>query len=300
MTHELELGYLQVEVAGPAALASFFTDVIGLAPGDPTSDGDLTWSDDDAAQRILVAEGPRNDVTTLGFEAVDEAALDATVARLVAAGWSPQEGDEARRGSRRVDRLVWVEAPWGSTVEVVLGLERRSAGPVDTPLVPGGFLTRGQGFGHAVIATTAFDEAVRFVTEGLGMVQSDWLETELAPGLDLVVRFFHCNARHHTLALAQAPFDLPQKLHHVMFETNERDDVGMAFDRAFAAGLPLPNGLGRHDNDGMFSFYVAGPAGFQVEVGHGARQVEEPWTDDRRYDRISAWGHQPVVSGPGA
>jgi hypothetical protein len=114
------------------------------------------------------------------------------------------------------------------------------------------------------------------------------------------VRFFHCNARHHTLALARAPFELPQALHHVMFETQDRDDVGHAFDRAFAAGLPLPNGLGRHDNDHMFSFYVGSPAGFQVEVGHGARQIAEPWTDDRQYDRISSWGHQPVVPAPGA
>ena len=83
-----------------------------------------------------------------------------------------------------------------------------------------------------------------------------------------------------------------------MFETRDRDDVGRAYDRAFAAGLPLPNGLGRHDNDQMFSFYVTSPAGFQVEVGHGARQISEPWTGDRRYDQISAWGHQPVVPGP--
>jgi hypothetical protein len=122
---------------------------------------------------------------------------------------------------------------------------------------------------------------------------------ELAPGIVLEVRFFHCNARHHSLALARAPFELPQRLHHLMVETRDRDDVGRAFDRAFAAGLPLPNGLGRHDNDGMFSFYVQSPAGFQVEVGHGARQVTDPWTDDRRYDRISAWGHQPVVRADG-
>ena len=44
-----------------------------------------------------------------------------------------------------------------------------------------------------------------------------------------------------------------------MFETNDRDDVGAAFDRAWATDLPIPNGLGRHDNDGMFSFYVQTP-----------------------------------------
>jgi catechol 2,3-dioxygenase-like lactoylglutathione lyase family enzyme len=148
-----------------------------------------------------------------------------------------------------------------------------------------------------VFTTTEFDESHRFLVEGLGLAQSDWLEMEIAPGIDLEVRFYHCNERHHSVALARAPFDLPQKLHHVMFETNERDDVGRAFDRVWASDLAIANGLGRHDNDGMFSFYVVSPAGFQVEVGYGGRRVVEPWTDDRRYDRISAWGHQPVKRG---
>ncbi len=294
MSAPLELAYLQVEVPEPDALAPFLTDVIGLAPGDPTTAGELTWSDDDAVQRLVVSAGARNDLAALGLEAGDPSTFASTLARLSAAGYDTAPGDGARRSARRVEQMATVEAPWGSAVDVVLGLERRPA-PLATPLMPGGFLTAAQGFGHAVIATTAFDESVRFVTEGIGMVRSDWLQMELAPGIDLEVHFFHCNARHHTLALARAPFEMPQALHHVMFETNDRDDVGRAYDRAFAAGLPLPNGLGLHDNDRMFSFYVASPAGFQIEVGHGARQISQPWVDDRRYDRISAWGHQPVT-----
>jgi hypothetical protein len=44
----------------------------------------------------------------------------------------------------------------------------------------------------------------------------------------------------------------------------------------------------------MFSFYLQSPAGFQIEVGHGARVITEPWQDNRRYGRISAWGHQAL------
>ena len=133
------------------------------------------------------------------------------------------------------------------------------------------------------------------LVDGLGMVQSDWLEMELGPGVELEVRFYHCNERHHTVALARPPFEMPQKLHHVMFESNSRDDVGRAFDRVWASDLAIANGLGRHDNDGMFSFYVVSPAGFQVEVGYGGRRVADPWVDNRRYDRISLWGHQPLA-----
>jgi hypothetical protein len=44
----------------------------------------------------------------------------------------------------------------------------------------------------------------------------------------------------------------------------------------------------------MFSFYVASPAGFAVEVGHGARTIGEDWDDSRRHYRVSPWGHQPL------
>jgi 2,3-dihydroxybiphenyl 1,2-dioxygenase len=150
------------------------------------------------------------------------------------------------------------------------------------------------GFGHAVFATTAFEESDAFLVDGLGFQQSDWIVFEIAEGMELEVRFYHCNERHHSLALAKAPFEMPQALHHVMFESNSADDVGAAFDRAWATDLAIPNGLGRHDNDRMFSFYVASPAGFMVEVGHGARVVTDDWDDNRRYDRVSMWGHQAL------
>jgi 2,3-dihydroxybiphenyl 1,2-dioxygenase len=292
MKHQIELGYLVLELPEPDTITPVLADVIGLIPGEPSGDA-RTWRDDARAQRIIVQPGPTNDAVAIGFEAVDAAAFDETVDRLRAIGADITDGADDDLQARRVDRLVRTTAPWGVDVEVVHGLAN-AATPYSSPLVPGGFLTEDVGFGHAVFATTNFDDSVRFLTDGLGLAQSDWLETELAPGIDLEVRFFHCNARHHTVALARAPFDLPQILHHVMFEANSRDDVGAAFDRAWAAELPIPNGLGRHDNDGMFSFYLQTPAGFQIEFGHGARVVGDDWDDDRKYDRISAWGHQPL------
>ncbi len=292
MNHQIELAYLVLELPDPDLVTPVLADVVGLLPGDPAGDA-RTWRDDDRAQRVVVQPGPANDAVAVGFEAVDEAAFDATLARLRAIGAELVDATDDDLKARRVDRMVRTAAPWGVDVEVVLGLAAAPA-PYASPLVPGGFLTEDVGFGHVVFGTLAFDESVRFLTDGLGLAQSDWLETELAPGIDLEVRFFHCNARHHTVALAKLPFEVPQRLHHVMFEAKSRDDVGAAFDRAWDAGLPIPNGLGRHDNDGMFSFYLQTPAGFQIEFGHGARVVGDDWDDNRQYDRISAWGHQPL------
>ena len=293
MLHPLQLAYLGLEVPDPSSLTSFFGEVIGLIPGDAGPAGTETWRNDDKVQHVIVEPGPANDAAYVGFDAGDDATLDALVGRVDAVGFPFDQGSDDERAARRVSRLARTMAPWGVAVELTTGLEDAAA-PYVSPLMPGGFLTDGVGFGHLVFATTAFDESHAFATEGLGMVQSDWLEMELAPGIELEVRFYHCNPRHHTLALAKAPFDLPQKLHHLMVETESRDDVGAAFDRAWTAGLGIPNGLGRHDNDGMFSFYVTSPAGFMVEVGHGARTITDDWDDNRRYDRISAWGHQPL------
>ena len=136
--------------------------------------------------------------------------------------------------------------------------------------------------------------AARFAEDGLGMVLSDYVE--LGTGEHLFrANFYHCNARHHTLALGflQAPLS-PAKLHHLMLETVSTDNVGAAFDRAVAAGVPIPSGLGKHPNDRMFSFYSVTPAGFQVEFGTGGAMIDDSWPVVR-YDRVSAWGHQPFT-----
>ena len=296
MHHDLETGYIGLEVPDPGSLDTFFGHVIGLVPGEPADPSVKTWRNDDRVHRVIVERGPANDAAFVGFEATSEAALERIIGRLTSIGCELEEGPAKDLQLRRVDRLVRTIAPWGVPVEVVLRLAAASA-PYRSELMPTGFLTAGVGFGHVVFATTAFDESHRFLVGGLGLAQSDWLEMELGPGIELEVRFYHCNERHHSVALARAPFDLPQKLHHIMFETNSRQDVGRAFDRVWATDLAIANGLGQHDNDGMFSFYVVSPAGFQVEVGYGARRIVEPWTDDRRYDRISLWGHQPVKRG---
>ena len=289
MLGDLQLGYLGVEVPDVAALSGFLADVVGLAPGDDPG----TWRNDGKTRRIIVAEGPSADATFVGFEAAGTDAWAATVARLEDAGYPVTRASTEEADARRVDELAAVEAPWGVRVEVTHGLAEAEQ-PFASSLVAGGFVTEDEGFGHVVFGTTTFDESHRFVTEGLGLRQTDWVETEIAAGIELEIRFYHCNPRHHTLALARAPFDLPQRLHHFMVEVADRDDVGYAFDRAWNAGCVIANGLGHHPNDRMFSFYVVSPAGFQVEVGHGARLVTDGWDENRRYDRISSWGHQPL------
>lgn len=294
----LQLAYLAVEVNDRDGLAAVVGGVAGFVPGEPTGSA-VTWRNDDRAHRVIVTTGPSDDATAIGFEVADAAECDAVAERLTALGYPVERGDAARAAERRVAGLISTVSPWGTTVEVVHGL----AGglPFASPLVPGGFKTEGLGFGHCVFMVPDRDEAHRFVCDGLGMRQTDWLDLEVAPGIVVSGRFYHCNPRHHTMALIAPPGPPPpQKMHHFMVETNRIDDVGAAFDRAYGAGHPIPNGLGKHDNDKMFSFYTQTPAGFQVEVGYGAREVGPDWGDNRAYSSISEWGHQPVQRPVGA
>lgn len=289
-----ELAYVVLEIADPSCLDGTLAEVVGLVAGEPTLSGARTWRNDERAQRLVITPGERNDAVAVGLAVADTAELERLATHLEGLGYAITTADAHLCAERRVDELISVESPLGITFEIVTGQHGADDG-FTSALVPGGFLTADMGMGHAVFATMAFDETDRFITEGLGFTRSDYLEMEMAPGIELEVRFYHCNSRHHSLAVARAPFELPQQLHHLMFELRDRDDVGAAFDRLWATDLTIANGLGRHDNDGMFSFYLVTPAGFQIEIGHGARVISEPWTGDRRYDRISAWGHQPIA-----
>jgi 2,3-dihydroxybiphenyl 1,2-dioxygenase len=297
MDHRLELGYLGFEVSDPDAFGTYLQEVMGLQPGEASAPNVQAWRLDGKERRFLVHEGPANDATYLGYVATDEAAFAESLLRLRATGASVAEGTVAEARLRGVKGLAYTQAPWGTRVELAVGLADAST-PFASELMPGGFVTEGLGLGHTVFFIAGGPEehaqAAAFAEEALGMVLSDFYET--GEGEDKFrANFYHCNGRHHTLALgflAESPS--PAKLHHVMLETVNADNVGCAFDRAVAAGIRIPNGLGKHLNDRMFGFYSVTPAGFQMELGTGGVIVDDSWPVVR-YGRASGWGHQPFT-----
>ena len=295
MKIDLATAYIVIDSKDPAALLTYLGDVVGLMPGEATPQGASTWRVDNKAQRLVLQQGSSNDASCIGFEATSRAAFDGVLARLSDQGLRPTPGTAAQKAERRVTELVRVPSPWGVDVEIVLGLQD-AATPFASPAFPDGFVTQDQGFGHFVFAVAGNDNYAasrRFAIDGLGLKLSDWLRMPMGP-VELRVSFFHGNARHHSLAIAQIPAPaVPQKLHHVNFEVGKVAAVGMAYERALAAGTPLANTIGQHENDGMVSFYSIGPDGWQIEIGATGRQVTDDWTDVREYSRISLWGHQP-------
>ena len=235
--------------------------------------GALTWRDDEGPADHRRSAGPANDAVSVGFEAADAAAFDATVDRLGASAPTSPRGPTTTGAGARVDRLVRTTAPWGVAVELVLGLADAPT-PFASPLCPAGSSPRASVRPRRV-RHHRLRRVHRFLTDGLGFAQSDWLETELAPGIELEVRFFHCNPRHHTVALGHgavraaaeaAPRDVRDERPRRR-RRRVRPGVG---DRPADPERPRP---ARQRRDVQL-LRRRRPAGFQVEVGHGARIID--------------------------
>jgi biphenyl-2,3-diol 1,2-dioxygenase len=290
MTRIRQLGYLGLEISDLAAWERFAVDVIGLAPGRRSADGSLALRMDDHEQRIVLHPGRADDLAYLGFEVATDAELEALGATLVRAGFAVGEGKPETCAARRVSRLLQLADPSGIPVELYCGAMLAHE-PFHSARLASGFVTGDEGLGHAVIGASDPAASERFYVELLGMRLSDRVRIPLNADVTLEIRFLHVNARHHTIAFASLP--MPKRLHHVMLEVVDVDDVGRARDRARAAGLPLTMDLGRHPNDHMLSFYAQTPSGFAVEVGHGGIKVDDATWSIRTYDHVSVWGHQP-------
>lgn len=285
------LGYVGFRVADPAAWTEFATGVLGLMPVESPS-GARRFRADALAWRIGLEEGPEDDVAYIGFEVADAEALEAVRGRLRRAGVAVTEPEPGLVEERGVLDLFTCRDPDGLTVEVYYGPSERHEAPFVSP-TGGGFVTGGQGVGHAVLTTADIAKAGVFYRDGLGLRLSDVIRMAFGPDFALELEFYHCNPRHHTLALV--PLPAPKRLHHFMLQTRSLDDVGLALDRANAAGLRITQSLGRHTNDHMVSFYAETPAGFEVEFGWGAREVDASWRVVR-HDRASIWGHKHAAA----
>lgn len=278
------LGYVALEVDAPDAFGRFASDVLGV---EAQSDAQVARLRIDArAWRVEARQGPRNDIVAAGFEVADGVEFEAFARHLRERGLEAQQDDALAR-ERGVQCLLRTQDPAGMQVELFFGAREQNH---RAPALPGhaGFVTGGQGLGHIALSTPDLDASERFYREALGFRLSDYIPLTI-PGLGTFdLRFMHCNARHHTLALMGAP--MPKRLLHFMFECRELDDVGRAYDRAQAHDAVSAT-LGRHTNDDMLSFYAVMPGGIEVEIGWGGLKLDEPTWSVVRHEKTSRWGH---------
>jgi len=280
------LGYLGFAVKNPAAWGEFATGILGMMPGENPN----RYRIDELAWRFAVEEGDVDDIAYIGFEVAGVSELEAMRKRLKEGGVAITDGKPETLAERGVLDLITCADPDGLAVEIFYGPTLRTEAPFQSPAGVPQFVTGTQGLGHAVLATKDIAKARHFYQDLLGFRLSDTIRMRMGAQAHFDMEFFHCNPRHHTLALI--PLPLPKRLHHFMLQAESLDTVGFALERAVAASAPITSSLGRHTNDQMVSFYTRTPAGFEVEFGYGALEIDDATWRVTRHDKPSTWGHK--------
>lgn len=284
------LGYLGFEVGDLDAWSAFAADVLGVMPAEASGER-RRFRIDAQAWRLEARKGTADDLAFAGFEVAGAPELAAMTERLRAAGVEVAEGGSDLASDRGVCGLVTCHDPGGLAVEIYYGPTLATERPFASPAGVSGFVTGTQGVGHIVLATHDIARSRAFYRDVLGFRVSDYIRMRMGPQLAVELEFYHCNPRHHTLALLPLLAPPPKRMHHFMLQARTIDDVGFALDRVMRSGGSLAQGIGRHTNDQMVSFYAHTPSGFEVEFGYGALEIDDETWRVTRHDRASSWGH---------
>lgn len=284
-----ELAYIGVASPRHEEWLTYGTEVLGCGLAPRGEDGAVRLRVDDAVHRITIRPGERDRLLYTGWAFTNEVELAAYLDRLRLGGVDVTAGTAEECRDRGVAQLAWVTDPWGARHEFVSGQHRRPG-----TFWPGrplsGFVADDFGLGHVVLIVPDLAEADAFYGDILGFSLSDRVDEEF-----MKVRFYHCNGRHHSLAVAQVPGKVG--FNHLMLEVKSLDDVGTGLDLAKRAGVPVLRGLGRHTNDLMTSFYMLTPSSFQIEYGFGGIVVDDLTWVAATNDRPSLWGHELTEAG---
>jgi len=283
------LGYVVVDSTKQAEWRGFATSVLGMELSAEAPD-ELQLRLDRHPYRLIVRAAERDHLQATGWQLRDAGAFLRTQERLKANGIFFELASDAEAFKRQVGGLLKLDDPSGNRLELfhspLLASTRFVSGVSSAD-----FVTGDMGMGHVVLPAPALDETAEFYTQILGFGLTDQIRLGAGPEGDggMRLQFYHCNPRHHSLALMEAP--PPAGLVHLMLEVATVDGVGMALDRCLQAGAPISATLGRHTNDQMLSFYVQSPSGFDVEVGCEGVRLDVGKVGTSEITSVSDWGH---------
>jgi 2,3-dihydroxybiphenyl 1,2-dioxygenase len=289
------LGYVAFNVSDLASWTSILTRVFGMQVVDDGVPGVRHFRLDDWHHRITLYETEVDSVAAVGWELNNEDELAAMVKRLRDAGVDVSEADPDLHDARKVTSLYrFIDPASTMPTEVFFGA-RSEMFPFVSPIGVSGYNTGHLGLGHVVYFVADYAASRRFYTDVLGFRTSDYIIWDDG---EKDATFYHCNPRHHSLAIMPPFGDIPPgTFNHLMLEAKSIDDVGRAYDTVRDMEIPLMMEFGKHTNDHTESFYIVTPSGFGMEYGTNSRLVGEDWRV-RTYDSPMLWGHrEPPSSG---
>lgn len=284
MASVTQLGYVGISASDMDAWEKYGTETLGLQISGKDEDGTLYLRMDEYQYRFAIHPNGDDDVAYVGWQASSQQQLYEIAEQLKAGGVSVTQADREEAKARRVEGLIKFQDPDGVNTEVFFGPPISFDDPFNSPRPISGFVTGDLGLGHVVMYVEDRERSVSFYRDLLGLKISDFIRS---------LTFFHCNPRHHSLALIEAK--APKHLNHFMIQLGSLNDVGATYDMVQDSEITITRGLGRHTNDHMTSFYMKSPSGFDVEWGWGAREVDDATWQVQRHEKGSIWGHKPVA-----
>lgn len=283
------LAYLGFDVSDLDAWETFGRTLAGFDCRRPRPDL-LLARIDGYDRRLVFRHGAQDDLAYAGWEVRDFGALEQLAQRLAKAGYPVREGTPEELAERGVDALIRLTDRAGNPLEICCAPALAQA-PCHTPLLTRGFVTGQKGLGHYVAGHPDLAAARALYCDLLGMRVSDYIFLPGPDGQTLRAMFLHANARHHSVALVEAP--LPTRIDHFFVQMESLEDVGRAYDRFVDSSCRIRNTLGQHPNDRAISFYAATPGRFSIELGWSDFEVSDDGWTTRTFDRVSLWGHRP-------
>ncbi|WP_191413762.1 VOC family protein [Salinibacterium sp. ZJ450] len=262
---------------------TYGTGLLGCQMVDDGPDGAVRLRVDNVNYRIAIHPSEKDEFAYAGWGMANETDLRTFVEHLRGQGVTVTQGDEALAAEREVVEIYWFEDPWGNRHELVWG-KLTIPNSFKSPRKMDGFVTGSQGLGHIVLIVPNLEEGSQFYADILGFRLSDRIKSDI-----FNLRFYHCNGRHHSIALAEVPG--LTGFNHLMLEVANIDDLGATIDLLPEYDTDTLLSIGRHTNDLMISTYISTPSSLQIEYGYGGLVVDDLSWIARDYNHPSIWGH---------
>ncbi|MFK8022303.1 MAG: VOC family protein [Pseudomonadales bacterium] len=262
-----ELGYARFGVSNLDEWKGFARDILALEVREDTQDANsISLRMDYWHHRIVLEEDDCEELLGAGLRVAGPAEFEAMQAILTKNDISFEVGNAEIVENRKVLEVLLLKDPAGNPLEIFHGPR------IDThmPFYPGRrmhgrFVTEVGGLGHIMLAHQGLDSVYDFY-KMLGMRGGIEYQYPIGPDTNLEMLFMHCSERDHSLAFG-LPSDSGKNIQHMMIEVDNLDDVFVCYELVKESKYPVRLDIGRHANDGMFSFYFIGPSGWQIEVG---------------------------------
>ncbi|MCR9157165.1 MAG: VOC family protein [Rhodobacteraceae bacterium] len=295
------LGHVEVLTNKFDESLDFFTRVYGLKLSalDGNSAYLRAW-DDYEFHTLKLTKSHTTGVAHIGYRVSSEAALERRVKVIEASGYKVHGWVDGDLGHGRAFRF---EDPFGHVFELYWDTVKYDPPEGDKPA-----LKNMSSRFHAQGVSPRRIDHLNLLAEDVTQFR-DFMQTCLGSRVTEQIRldngrlggcWFTINNKTYDLACTEEHGRGQNRLHHVTYATDQREDILRAADIFLENGVHIETGPHKHGIQGTFFLYVWEPAGNRVELANaGARLILQPdwetvtWTETER-KKGQAWGLKTI------